>query len=151
VRYWQLDRGAVVSLVAALALGAAGCADERRDFRVEKLDPLVKRVSDQRAQLAATLHLVRPHRARDAQLLRAQVARLGATLRRVASLRPPAGTATRFHRYTRANTALLASLSRFVNAFAAGSVAAQRRAGQDAQTAVATANQAETDLRHALG
>jgi hypothetical protein len=76
---------------------------------------------------------------------------LSATVRRIASLKPPAGTESRFRRYTRANAVLLARLTRFVDALASGGPTQQRSAGVDAQAAVDAANRAQTDLQHALG
>jgi hypothetical protein len=134
-----------------VALVAAGCGNARHDFRVEKLDPLIQRVSQERTELASTLRLARPHRARDARVLRAQVAQLGASMRRIAGLTPPEGTERKFQRYTRANSALLGSLSRFVDAFGSASQAQQQRAGQEAQAALAVANRTQSELEHALG
>jgi hypothetical protein len=152
VRCSRLDARILTGAVlAALVLGAAGCGNERHDFRVEKLDPLVKRVSEQRTAFATTLRLARPHLARQARVLRADVAQLGATMRELAALDPPAGTERKFRRYTRANSALLGSLYRFVDAFASGTLSEQRRAEQAAATALGAANRAQTDFQHALG
>jgi hypothetical protein len=152
VRCWRLDApGLAGAGLAVLALGAAGCGNDRHDFRVEKLNPLVKRVSEQRTAFATTLRLSRPHLARHARVLRADVGRLGAAMRKVAALEPPPGTGAKFRRYTRANSALLSSLYRFVDAFASGTVAQQRRAEQAAAAALGTANRAQTDFEHALG
>jgi cytochrome c556 len=142
--------GAAV-VVTVLALATAGCGNEKHDFRVEKLQPLVQRVNEQRSQLGSALRLARPRRAEDATVLRAQIARLRDAMSRLAALTPPAGTEAKFRRYTRANTALLTSLSRFVEAFATGNPDDQRRAAQDSQAALAVVSRTETALEHALG
>jgi hypothetical protein len=154
VRFWRLERRTPTRRAGALALGvavvAAGCGNARHDFRVDKLDPAVRQVDERRAELATLLRLTRPHRGRDARVLRAQVGRLSAAMRRIATLEPPPGTEARFRRYLRANAALLSSLAAFVDAFASGSVAKQRQAGPAAQAAVGAADAAEISLRHAL-
>jgi hypothetical protein len=154
VRLWPRYRRAAICaatvILAALSLSLAGCGNEKRDFRVDKLEPLIQRVRAQRAELASALRLAQPHRARDAEILRSQVARLAAAMRQVAVLVPPDGTERQFQRYTRANAALLASLSRFIEAFASRVPALQRRAGRAAQSAVIAANRAQVELQHAL-
>ena len=142
--------GVGLCATALLAPAASGCGDERRDFREEQLRPLVVRVGEQRATLAATLRSVRSGRPRDAAVLRAQVAQLRATMRRIAALDPPEGTETRFRRYTRANARLLATLSRFVEALAAGSASAQRRAAAQVSAAVADVERTQTAFQRSL-
>lgn len=151
MRSSRLDRW-VAGAIAAVALGTAatGCGDELHDFRVQQLNPLLQRASEQRAQLASTLRLVRPDRARDARVLRGEVVELSATARRIAALRPPGAAAARFRRYTRADGAFLASLSRFADAFASGTPSQQRRAEQKTTLALAALDRAQTDLQHAL-
>jgi outer membrane murein-binding lipoprotein Lpp len=154
VRCSRLDhdtgRRVVGTVLAGLALLAGGCGNAKRDFRVEQLNPLITRASEQRAQLASLLRSSRPHHARDARILRSGIVALGVTMRRLAVLHPPQGTEAKFKRYTRANTVLLASLSRFVDAFASGNLLRVRRADQQTRAAVAAANRAQTSLQHAL-
>lgn len=133
-----------------IALVVAGCGNAKHDFRVDQLDPAVRQVDQRRAELAGLLRLTRPHRARDAQVLRTQVGRLRSAMSRIARLKPPAGTQGKFRRYVRANTLVLSSLSAFVDAFSSGSLARERQLGQAAQAAVGQADDAETSLRHAL-
>ncbi len=148
---YRLRRSSVGPAFVVLALVASGCGNAGHDFRVDKLQPLVGRVNDQRARLAGILRISRPHRPRDAGVLRAQITQLGATMREIAALKPPAGTRAKFLSYTQANVALLASLSRFVDAFASGDLARQRQMGQETQAAVSAADQARMALDHALG
>jgi len=154
VRSWRSERGALLAVVglglAAVAL-LGGCGNEKRDFREDRLNPLVRRVGEERAVLASVLRASRPGRARDGRALRSQLARLGAVMRRIAALEPPDGVEDRLERYTRANAALLAALRRFVDAFAGGaSEGAQRTAARRTQTTLATANRAQRALQQAL-
>jgi cytochrome c556 len=154
VRCWPSDRRSPAALatlsVVALAGLASGCGKEKRDFRVEKLNPLVKRAGEERATLAAVLRGSRPGRARDAGALREQLARVVGVLRRIAGLNPPDGVDGTFRRYTRANTAFAAALRRFVDAFAAGDDSGQRDAAERTRTTLATAQRAQVQLQHAL-
>jgi hypothetical protein len=138
------------AIAAAIAVGGFGCGNARHDFRIDRLNPAIRHVDQKRAELASLLRLTHAHRPRDAQVLRAQVARLGAAIRRVTTLRPPAGTESRFRRYVRANAALLGSLSRFVDAFASGTRAEQQQARQVAELAVGEVDTAKTALQHQL-
>jgi hypothetical protein len=154
VRSCRSDRplGAFAAGAAAIAAAAliGGCGNEKSDFRVNELNPLVKRVGEERATLAAVLRASRPGRARDARALREQLGRLGGVLRRIAALKPPDDARARFVSYTRANTEVLASLRRFVEAYAAGSNPRQQAEAQQTQAALAKASRAQTDLQHAL-
>lgn len=152
---WRPERraGAWLPALAALACAGllAGCGgNEKRDFRVEQLNPLVKRMGEERATLAAVLRASRPGRARDARALRDQLGRLRAVMRRIAALEPPEGTEERFRRYTRANTAFLAALERFVDAYADDSARRQREAARETQTRLAAANRLQRQLQNAL-
>jgi hypothetical protein len=138
-----------VALVS-LALLGAGCGNAKRDFRVHELNPRIERVGEQRAALSALLRDSRPGAARDTRALRAQLGRLAGAMRRVAALEPPDGAESRFRRYTAANAALLAGLSRFVDARASGSAAREQRAGQDIQVALVRVGRAQAELQHAL-
>ena len=138
-----------LALVAVLGL-VAGCGNEKRDFRVEELNPLVKRLGEERATLAAVLRASRPGRARDERALRDQLGRLRAVMRRIAALDPPEGTEERFRRYTRANAAFLAALERFVDAYANGGAGRQQEAARETQTRLAAANRAQRQLQRAL-
>jgi hypothetical protein len=135
-----------VALVGLLG----GCGNEKADFRVQKLNPLVKRVGEERATLAAVLRASRPGRARDAQALRGQLTRLGGAMQRIAALKPPDGVDGPFRTYTKANAAVLNSLRSFVEAFAAGRSALQQVAARRTGVSLARANQAQTKLQHAL-
>jgi hypothetical protein len=128
-----------------------GCGgNAKRDFRVEQLNPLTERLATERSALAQALRVASPHRGRDATLLRARLDAVAATMGRIAALRPPDGTLEQFRRYTRANEALLGSLTRYIRAFARGTVAQQRAAARDAQTAAQRADAAESALQHEL-
>lgn len=140
---------AALTAVAVAAL-LGGCGNEKRDFREKQLNPLVKRASEERSTLASILRVSRPKRARDEAALRAQLSQLAAVLRRIADLKPPGGVEAKFQRYTRANGGLLRSLGRFVDVFARGDEAGQRRAGRGAQAALAQANRAQRELQQAL-
>lgn len=134
-----------------LALVAVGCGNEKRDFRIQKLEPIVHQVAARRTALADTLRAAQPGRKGDARLLRAELLDLGASIRRVGALTPPPGTERQFRLYARANQALLASLAKFVDMFAAGGGLGLNRAGDAARAAAAAANRAELRLEHALG
>jgi hypothetical protein len=135
---------------AAAGMFVAGCGNAKRDFRVNELNPLTERVATQRSVLAQTLRIARPHRARDAAVLRSQLAMLAATMRRIAAVRPPDGTHAQFQRYTRANAALLAALNRYFHAFARGTAAQLRAAGENALSAAGRADAAEAALKQEL-
>lgn len=154
MRCWRSERLARVGLAAlvlvALAAAVGACGNEKRDFRVQELNPLVKRAGEERAALAAVLRASRPGRARDARALREQLGRVTGVLRRIADLKPPDGVGGRFDRYTRANSAFAASLRGFVDAFAAGDDARQRRAAELTRTTLAEAQRAQVALQHAL-
>jgi cytochrome c556 len=154
VRCWPSDRRppATLSTLALVALVGlvTGCGKEKRDFRVEKLNPLVKQAGEQRATLAAVLRGSRPGRQRDARALHEQLARVTGVLRRIAGLSPPDGVDGKFRRYTRANAAFAAALRRFVDAFAAGDDSGQRDAAQQTRSTLATAQRAQVQLQHAL-
>jgi hypothetical protein len=143
-------RAQAAAALFSLALLAAGCGDANHEFRVDKLEPLRARATQQRVEVAATLQTARPHSGSDARALRRQVARLAATTRRIAALSPPAGVRKAFLRYTRANAALVASLTRFVDAFAEGTVPKQKRAGRKVRAAVSQARQREAELVRSL-
>lgn len=128
----------------------AGCGNAKRDFRVNELNPLTERAATQRSVLAQTLRIARPHRARDASVLRSHLSRLGATMRQIAAIRPPDGTRTLFEKYTRANAELLAALSRYIHAFARGTAAQLRAAGEGASSAAGRADAAEAALKQEL-
>lgn len=139
-------------MLAVLALPGliGGCGNEKADFRVQRLNPLVKRVGEERATLAAVLRGSRPGRARDAQALRGQLTRLGAAMQRIAALKPPDGVDRLFRDYTRANSGVLRSLESFVDAFAAGRSALQQVAARQTGESLARANRAQIKLQHAL-
>jgi hypothetical protein len=99
--------------------------------------------------LAALLRVARPRNDNDARALRGGLADLRAAMHQVAALNPPDSVDLRFRRYVRANAALLASLSRFVDAFANDGQKAQAAAGE-VQTALGRASRAQTDLQRAL-
>jgi cytochrome c556 len=140
-----------VGLSALVLVGLlGGCGNEKADFRVQQLNPLVKHVGEERATLAAVLRASRPGRARDAQALRGQLARLGAAMQRIAALKPPDGVDGPFRMYTGANAAVLRSLRSFVDAFVAGHSARQQTAAQQTGASLARANRAQTKLQHAL-
>jgi hypothetical protein len=154
VRCWPSDLRppatlATLALVAMVGL-VTGCGKEKRDFRVEKLNPLVKQAGEERATLAAVLRDSRPGRARDAGALREQLTRVVGVLRRIAGLNPPDGVDRKFRRYTRANAAFAAALRRFVDAFAAGDDSGQRDAEERTRTTLAAAQRAQVQLQHAL-
>jgi hypothetical protein len=145
-----LSLGLAAVALLALAGPIAGCGNEKRDFREEKLNPLVKRASEERATLATILRASRPGRSRDEAALRAQLTDLGGVFRRIADLEPPDGVEAKLERYARANSALLRALAGFLDAFASGDEAGQRRAGQAAQEALARANRAQRELQRSL-
>jgi hypothetical protein len=132
-------------------LGAAGCGNAEHDFRVERLDPLVRGLGAERSRFGEILRLARPHQQRDARLLRAQVAAIATTSRRIELLHPPAGVEGAFHRLTRANTAVVSFLTRYVDAFAGGSVVHQREIARAAQVALSRAGEAQRALLRQLG
>jgi cytochrome c556 len=138
--------------LSALALVGllGGCGNEKADFRVQQLNPLVKRMGEERATLAAVLRTSRPRQARDTQALRDQLSRLGAAMQRIATLKPPDGVDGPFRAYTRANAAVLRSLRSFVEAFASGRSALQQEAARQTGASLARASQAQTKLQHAL-
>jgi hypothetical protein len=142
-------RLAGIALVGFSLVGG-GCGNAKRDFREHELNPSIERVAEQRTALAGLLRMSRPHLAADERRLRAQLGQLADAMRRVARLRPPQGVEVKFRRYTRANTALLAGLSRFVDALAGESAERRRQAEERALSALARASRAQTELQHAL-
>jgi hypothetical protein len=157
VRCWRPESkvlaqcAAFLLTAAATGLLAVGCGgNEKRDFRVDRLNPLTERLAEERSTLAQTLRVAHPRRERDAAVLRSRLDAVAATMRRIAALRPPDGTEERFVSYTRANEALLGSLNRYIRTFTRGTAAEQRAAAEDAQTAARRADAAESALQHAL-
>jgi hypothetical protein len=149
-RHERFGAARVAALALALiALFVSGCGNARRDFRVDDLNPRTERVDEERAELAALLRVARPRNDNDARALRGGLADLRAAMHQVAALNPPDSVDLRFRRYVRANAALLASLSRFVDAFANDGQKAQAAAGE-VQTALGRASRAQTDLQRAL-
>jgi hypothetical protein len=127
-----------------------GCGNEKRDFRVHELNPRIQQVDQERARLGGLLRLSRIHRQSDAHVLRIQLGQVGAAMRRIATLDPPEGAEKRFRSYVRANAALLAALSRFIDALATGTGAERRKGGSDIKSALSRANRAQVALQHAL-
>jgi hypothetical protein len=154
VRCWlsslRARAGAAGIVLAAAALVASGCGNERRDFRVEQLNPRIVELGERRAELAALLRTARPRRKRDVAALREQLDRVEATMRSIATLDPPDGTEDRLRRYARANTTLLRALSRFIDAFASADATRQERAAAEVQAAVTATDRAKRRLQLAL-
>jgi hypothetical protein len=137
-------------MVAALWPVVGGCGNAKRDFRVDRLNPLVEQATKQRVGLADTLRSSRPRRLGDVHMLRAALARFAATTRRLAALRPPHGTETAFRRLTTAYRTLVDALGRFLDAFATGGEAQQRDAAAQSASAISMVDRAQAVLQHAL-
>ncbi len=155
MRSWRFERpaGAPAAVLAVLALlgFVGGCGNEKRDFRVDKLNPLVKRLGEERATLAVVLRAARPGRASDIRALREQVAGVEGVTRRIAALNPPDGAESKFRRYVRANAAFVRRLRRFVDVYAANRPQRrQREAAARVQLALSAANDAQTELQRSL-
>ena len=133
-----------------LGLVVAGCGNEKEQFRVDKLNPAIRQVGDERSALADLLRTSEPNRAADARALRAQLGRLRIAMRRLAALHPPGGVGDDFRRYTRANDALLASLAHFVDVFADGNAARRSDAAARTQRMLGRAQRAQVELQHRL-
>lgn len=154
MRYWRFERlaGGLAAVAALALLGLlGGCGNEKRDFREKRFNPLVKRLGEERATLAAVLRAARPGRVADARALREHVAGVEGVTRRITALDPPEGTERRFRRYVRANAAFVAALRRFVDVFAAdASQRRQREMAARVQLALSAANDAQTEFQRRL-
>jgi hypothetical protein len=106
-------RSAVAAAFAAvLALGAAGCGDERDEFR-DDLRPLEQRAQERRAVIATELRSARLGSRSDARGLREDISALGQIHEEIAALNAPADYAEPFAAYVRANDRAVRDLERF--------------------------------------
>jgi len=145
-------RGRVAALAALPALALLpGCGNPGHDFRVHKLNPLIQRVQTQKAQLAATLRIVRPRRASDVAAVRAGIGQIAATMGQIGALKPPGLARSQFVAYRRANTGLVGGLYGFADALASGSSARMTSASEHAQTATGAVERAQEALLRKLG
>ena len=141
--------------MAAVAAGtmllfAAGCGDERKEFREEKLAPLQQAVKDQRARIAATLQGLRLGDREQALQLERDVARLVAIHEVIADLDPPEGTEGLFETYVKANERLSEHLRNYAALVKAEKRQGLAKEGKAAQTATGDSDLARVDLDLAL-
>lgn len=138
------------ALAVAGMLLLAGCGDERKEFREDKLAPLQQEVKDQRARIAATLQQLELGDAEQARELEAEVARLGEVHQVIASLDPPDGLDDEFKPYVDANTRISKHLERYAALVKANEREGLRKAANAAQRAMGDADLARVDLDYAL-
>ena len=136
--------------MVVLALpGLAGCESATERF-ARQLHALQRDVTNERAQLAATLRTVRLRRAGDAQLLSREIDALSATLTQIASLKPPSQATAAFASYNAAYAQLVAHLKRFADALRLGKRRALTLIGQAAQDAAGAVQRADDALQSEL-
>ena len=140
---------AAVAAAAALVF-AAGCGDERKEFREEKLAPLQQAVKDQRARIAATLQGLQLGDEQRALQLERDVARLAAIHDVIEDLDPPDGTEGLFETYLKANQRLDDHLGRYAALVKARKREGLGKEGKAAQTATGDSDLARVDLDLAL-
>jgi hypothetical protein len=142
----------VVAAVAAgsMLLFAAGCGDEHKEFRMEKLAPLQQAVKDQRARIAATLQGLQMGDKQRAAELEAAVQRLAAIHDVIEDLDPPDDVEGLFETYLKANQRLDDHLARYAALVKAGKREGLKREGKAAQTATGDSDLARVDVDLAL-
>ena len=143
-------RSRVAAALCLPVLVAAGCGDERKEFREEKLAPLQQAVKDERARIALTLQQLRVGDAEQTLDLERQVARLASIHEVIAALDPPDGIEDEFEPYVEANTRISKHFERYAQL-----VKRERRAGlaaasKAAQRAIGDSDLARVNLDQAL-
>ncbi len=129
---------------------AAGCGDERKEFREEKLAPLQQAVKDQRARISAALQGLRLGDREQALRLDQEVKRLDRIHDVIADLDPPDDTDHLFATYVEANSRLSQHLQRYADLVKAQKRAGLARASKAAQRATGDSDLARVDLDLAL-
>jgi len=138
--------GAVIALVALAGCGES--AEER--FRKEELRPLAQEIEREQTQLAAVIRAARPERRRDMRAVRASLADVATTAKRIAALRPPESARDELAGYVRANSALVRALDDFATALPSRSDARLGRASERARDAAGAVSRAKRALEAAL-
>jgi hypothetical protein len=115
---------AVATTATLIAVAGCGGRSEGEIFREDSLAPAEERVERARAEVAATLRVVRPGRRRDARALDDDVDALAASVRRLDGLLPPTFARARFDDYAGALRELVVESRRFADAIGRGESAA---------------------------